>query len=219
MVKILFVLVLSAFLISCGKQTWNTTVKKDPTPEEWIILALWDSLTAWYNLDISDSFPNQLENIITQEWYTYRVINWWVSWDTSENLLNRLALYDDLDIDIYLLWIWANDWLRRQSTDTLEKNIRSIITHIHSINPEGVIILEGMKIPLNLWLTYSQEFEKTYIDISQTESVLFFDFLLRDVARIWNLNLSDWIHPNKKWYAIIADNIFTFLQDNSLITK
>lgn len=33
------------------------------------------------------------------------------------------------------------------------------------------------------------------------------------------LNLSDGIHPNAEGYAVVAENVFEFLEDEGLLTK
>ncbi len=196
-----------------NSETWTDSL------QESIILALWDSLTAWYNLDIKDSYPLQLKGILKAWNYNYTVQNAWVSWDTSKNLLDRIELYDDIDVDIYLLWIWSNDWLRKQSIEQMSTNINTIIDHIQKINPNWKIVLEWMQMPLNVWLKYSRDFKKTFENISKEQGVYFYEFLLEDVATKRELNLSDWIHPNKQGYRIIAQNIFNFLENKNIITK
>lgn len=183
------------------------------------ILALWDSLTAGYNLDLSDAYPAQLEDLMQDNWYNYKITNAGVSWDTSKNLLDRIELYDELKVDIYLLTIWANDWLRRQSVETMRWNISTIIEHIQIINPDSQIILSGMQMPINLWLNYSRDFNSSYDILSKKYNLDLYDFFLEDVAKKSELNLSDGIHPNNKWYAIIANNLYKFLENKNIITQ
>lgn len=198
----------------------STDIITSEKKEQKIILALWDSLTAWYNLDISESYPNQLSTLLIDNWYNYKVINAWVSGDTSKNLLDRISLYDDINPDIYILAIWWNDGLRKLPTSNLQDNIELLIAHLEKINPESTIVLTWMQIPLNAWIDYSNNFKQLYIDIKNIkEEIFLFPFLLEWVATKKELNLSDWIHPNTDWYSIIANNIFTYLQDNNLLQK
>lgn len=222
MKKIIFAFLL-LFIISC----WNNEVtEKNPiqeatssSSEEKIILALWDSLTAWYNLDIIDSFPSQLEGVLKVNDYNYKVQNAWVSWDTSKNLLDRIGLYDDIDVSVYLLWIWSNDWLRLQSVEDMRINILKIIEHLQEVNPNATIVLEWMQMPLNVWVEYSNDFKQVFIDIQKEKQTKLYEFLLEWVATKKELNLSDWIHPNKQWYSIMANNLYNFLEKENIITK
>ncbi len=214
------------FLLSCWNNQENSinNNKKDSqaktAPIQKTIVALWDSLTAWYNLDISDSYPHQLSTILKNNWYNYTVINAWVSGDTSKNLLDRIELYDDIDADIYIVGIGGNDWLRKLSTSDLENNILKIIDHLENVNPDSQIVLAGMQIPLNAWIDYSNYFKELYFNIKKKKTKIYlFPFLLEWVATKQELNLSDWIHPNRQWYAIIAQNLYDYIEENTIITK
>jgi acyl-CoA thioesterase-1 len=180
------------------------------------ILALWDSLTAWYNLDLSEAYPAQLELLLDGN---YKITNAWVSWDTSQNLLDRIGLYDQLNPDIYLLTIWWNDGLRRQSVINMKNNIWTIIEHLQWVNPDATIVLSGMQMPINYWLKYASDFKKVYPELAEEYELPFFEFFLEWVVAQSNLNLSDWIHPNKAWYEIIANNIYNFLKKEDIIIK
>jgi acyl-CoA thioesterase I len=218
--KIITVLILSFILVGCGKAEVISEVqieKQEIVQKN--ILALWDSITAGYNLELSDAYPAELEELMQKQGYNYKIVNAWVSGDTSKNLLDRIELYDDLEVDIYMLTIWWNDWLRRQSVDTMEQNISAIIEHLETVNPEGKIVLSGMQMPINLWLNYSREFNKSYEILAEKYNLALYDFFLEWVAKDTNLNLSDGIHPNNAGYKIIAANLFEFLEDEDIIQK
>lgn len=227
--KKILILIISMFLIvSCQKEeliknTWEITQKTKT------IIALWDSLTAWYNLDLSESYPMQLQNILNEKGYKYNVVNAWVSWDTSEQLLKRLDLYinDEENLpELAILVIWWNDWLRWNSTEELSSNIENIINKLKEKNttwkksPWGIkVVLWWMKIPPNLWINYANDFSKLYSKLADKTDSYLIDFFLEWVAWNISLNLDDWIHPNKQWYSIIAKNVFDFLLSNNLITN
>lgn len=206
------------FIFSCSnidQKSNNAHIDKSQTKK---ILALWDSLTAWYWLDISESYPLKLDALLKNNWYEYDVINAGVSWNTSDDLLSRLNLYDQ-DYDIVIILIWWNDWLRWNSLINLEDNINKIIDHFDNKNTK--IILWWLTIlPENLWYDYINEFKNVYEQISKNNKNIFFinDFL-KDVA--WNskYNLDDKIHPNSSWYDIIVNNLLKFMQDNNLLIK
>lgn len=220
MKKMLLLILSSLFLFWCSdidveKETseiQNKNIEKR-------IIALWDSLTAWYNLDLKEAYPSQLEELLKTNWYNYKITNAWVSWDTSTNLLSRIKLYDETKTDIYLLNIWSNDWLRKQEVETMKENIIKIIGHIRSVNHESEIVLFWMQLPLNLWLNYSREFKNTFEDIADEKDTYFYEFFLEGVAKDVKLNLRDWMHPNKEGYKIISTNIYDFLTENNLLKK
>ena len=135
-------------------------------------------------------------------------------------LLDRLDLYiDDYEElpDIAIVTIWGNDGLRRMSVDQMQKNIESIVTQLQEKNV--IVVLSGMRLPLNLWLNYIGDFKSVYEEIAKEYDLYFFSHFLKDVQWNPNLNLQDMIHPNKEWYAIIAENVYNFLIKNKLVQK
>jgi len=217
--KKIFILIL-LLITSCQSNNTENDTQTDNIKTTKTILALWDSLTAWYSLDLEDSYPMQLDTILVSKWYQYEVINAWVSWNTSLQLLDRLDLYlnDPENLpEIVILVIWWNDWLRGKKVEEISDNIEKIIDKLKEKNIK--VVLGWMKIPPNLWLFYSRDFFKQYKAIAKKTDVYLIDFFLEDVAGYKKLNLNDGIHPNKEWYRIVSKNVFKFLEDNNLIKK
>lgn len=208
-------IIITFFTILILASCWNnnqTEIKNEEIVEKnYKVLALWDSLTAWYNLDISESYPYKLEELLNKNWNNFEVINAWVSWDTSKNLISRINLYTE-NYDIVLLNIWWNDWLRSLSLEELEKNIITIIDNF----PNSDIVLFSVDLPWNYWLLYRNKLKDVYKNVLEQRDVysywLFFEWL--DYPRDF---LSDWLHPNWEWYSIIAENVYEYLLKNKLI--
>lgn len=219
MKKIIAGLVSIFLLASCTTTNDTQENSQEINTQQKTILALWDSITAGYNLDISQAYPAQLETLMQDKGYNYKIINAWVSWDTSQNLLDRIDLYADTQADIYLLTIGGNDALRRMDLQNLKQNIQEIIDTIYSQNPDAQIVLSGMQIPINYGLSYANNFKKLYSEVAEENNLEFYEFFLEDVAQKSDLNLSDGIHPNEKWYAIIAQNLFDFLKKEKIISQ
>jgi acyl-CoA thioesterase I len=181
------------------------------------ILAIWDSLTAGYNLPPEESYSAQLEGILTRAGYPCRVINAGISGDTSKNLLDRLdfTLWND-SYSLVILVIGWNDGLRSLPVPEMKKNISDIVTRVQSKN--FPILLAWMQMPANAWMQ-AAEFRKVYPEISKEFNIPLLPFFLEGVAMIPSLNIADGIHPNKEGYAIIANNVFQFLEKEKLLRK
>lgn len=221
--------ILAVAIITCVALTWcektemiiQTTGDENIVKEEIeakTIIALGDSITAWYTLPIEDSYPSQLEGVLQDNWYNYELINAGVSGNTSNQLLKRIDLYleDETDIpDIAIVVIGGNDGLRGQSTVEMQANIEEIIDKLQAENV--VVVLWGMQIPPNNGLTYFNNFRRVYKDVAKEKDIALIPFFLDDVATKWIYNLPDMIHPNKDGYAIIAQNTFEFLKKEKII--
>jgi len=215
MKKIITWMITLLLLVSCWEEKPTLVDIVVEEGEKIQILALWDSITAWYNLPIDDAYPAQLEWLLGAD---YELINAWVSWDTSIQLLNRLDLYiDDNENlpELAIVTIGWNDGLRWQSLEDLETNINTIISRLKEKNIP--VVLSGMRIPINLWFNYSIDFKNLYEKIAKDNDVYFLEHFLKDVEGIASLNLSDRIHPNKQGYEIIAKNMYDFLKDEKLV--
>ena len=206
--------IISLFLLaSCWNEEISEKTQVLETKKDFKILALWDSLTAWYNLDINESYPVQLENLLNKSSNNFEVINAWVSWDTSKNLLSRIKIYND-DYDIVLLNIWWNDWLRSLSLEDLKWNIQKIIDNFSSTK----IVLFSIDLPINYWSIYRNKLKQVYKEISEQNDIYFYWLFFKWIN--YNTDfLSDWLHPNKNWYKIISKNIYDYLLKNNLITN
>ena len=55
--------------------------------------------------------------------------------------------------------------------------------------------------------------------IAKKNKLVFFPFLLKDVAGYNKFNLPDRIHPNIKGHEIIANNVFEFLVSTNIILQ
>ncbi len=212
--KYFYLLLIIFFLFWCS---WSNNLSLNNSMR---IVALWDSLTIWYWLDIDESYPSQLEKKLNNNWFTYSIINWWISGNTSKQLLDRIENFDEYkNADIYLLNIWANDWLRKMDLDKMEINIEKIINYLQNNNPEWKIILFWVKLPFLFWFSYSRDFNSRFEKIANKTGIFYYwDFL--DWVN-WNskLNLNDWLHPNSEWYDIISTNISNYLIKNNFIWK
>ena len=222
--KIVLVFFAVLFLSSCfwsSGESWqssNSNSDMIDSQESMQIFALWDSLTAGYWLPVEDSYPSILQWLLDENFWNYQVINAWVSWNTSAELQSRLdwVLSDAEPWDIAILVIGGNDWLRGMSLNDLESNVISIIDIL--LDNDMSVVLWGMQIPPNLWLSYTREFESLYWNIAQEyRDIYFMEFFLDEVAANPSLNLPDMIHPNRDWYKIVAQNVYDFLVSNNLV--
>lgn len=208
---------LVCMLCSCSTSNEDMVGENEPKiMNQNIILALWDSLTAGYGVDETENYPTQLQQKLSDIWYEYKVVNAWVSGDTTANVLSRAELYLEQKPEIVLLVVGWNDGLRWLSPQEMKNNILQIIDTFSW----STVVLGGMDLPENLWEAYRTQFKQVYQDIAnERQNIYFIPFFLEWVWGVDEYNISDRIHPNQKWYEIIVNNLVLFLEKNNILKK
>jgi acyl-CoA thioesterase-1 len=180
-----------------------------------VVIAFGDSLTAGFGLSPSEAWPALLEKRLNERdgAGSWRVINSGVSGETSSGGLRRVAwVIRQPRVDVFILALGANDGLRGQPLDNLERNLRSIVSHVRARHPEARIILAGMHMPRNLGADYADAFGAVFPRVAESEGIALIPFLLEGVAAIPELNLPDQIHPNEVGQRRVEENVWSVLE-------
>jgi acyl-CoA thioesterase I len=170
------------------------------------IVIIGDSVTEGYGVDQEYSYPALLEKLLNKETKKYKVINGGVSGSTTASALSRLKWFLKAKPKLVIIALGANDGLRgikvRESSKNLEKAI------VLALSKNLKVVLVGMKMPPNYGKKYQQSFEKIFAQLADKHKLKFIPFLLKGVAGNKELNIEDGIHPNRKGYKVIANNIY-----------
>ena len=170
------------------------------------ILILGDSLISGYGLLKDDGFVNQLQKKLNENSFEIKLVNGGVSGETSTGLYNRFKWVLEENFDGVVISIGANDALRGIEPRVTYINIENILKFLNKSKIPTMLI--GMKAPNNLGMSYVNEFNKIYLELSQKYQTTFYPFFLEGVVLKPNLNQSDMIHPNKKGVKKIVENIY-----------
>tara|TARA_B100000941_G_C28384156_1_gene489060 strand:+ start:221 stop:856 length:636 start_codon:yes stop_codon:yes gene_type:complete len=188
----------SLILISCSENSKLDNVNK--------ILLFGDSLMSGYGLEENQALSVILEIDLKEAGYNIEVINGSVSGDTSKDGLDRIVEYiSDIDIDLIILGLGANDMLKRINPDQIEINLRSIIEITKTKNID--IILAGMKATSTNGLAYKKKFDYIFPKLAKEYDLNLIPFLLKDVALNPKFNQNDGIHPNYEGAKVISETI------------
>jgi acyl-CoA thioesterase-1 len=186
------------------------SVAAERTPDRPKIVALGDSLTAGYGISKDTAYPALLQKRLEAEGFDYEVVNAGVSGDTSAGGLSRLDWALDGDVKVLIVALGGNDGLRGLPVSGLKKNLATIIERAQERG--AAVILAGMEAPPNQGDDFTSAFRNTFKELAEEYEVVFFPFLLEDVAGRAELNLPDGIHPNPDGARIIAENIWGYLE-------
>ena len=196
--KIFFFSFLSLIIFGCSDNNKKITVEK--------ILLFGDSLMSGYGLPEEHHLSVVLEDNLKSEGYNIKVINGSISGNTSLDGLDRIKeTLSELDVDLIILGLGANDMLRKINPKQTEQNLEKMIKIIQDKNIN--IILAGMVASPSNGLGYKKKFDKAFPNLAKKYDIQLIPFLLDGVALKPELNLSDGMHPNEKGVLIISETI------------
>ena len=190
---------------SLPKQTTVSLDKKS-------IVFFGNSITAGYQLDLSEAFPALIGEIIDSLNLDYKVINAGLSGETTASGNSRVEWVLKNKVDVFVLELGANDGLRGIQTTETKKNLQSIIEKVKNKYPSAIIVLAGMQIPPNLGQEYANDFKTIYPELAEKNNTALIPFILEGVAGVPDLNLDDGIHPTPEGHQILAENIWKILR-------
>jgi acyl-CoA thioesterase-1 len=175
-----------------------------------VIAALGDSLTAGLGVDPDDNYPAKLQARLNAEGYRYRVVNAGVSGDTSSQGLNRLDAVLEMEPDIVIVALGANDGLRGLPVAVTRRNLETIIRKLQE--KEVKVLLAGMEMPPNYGVQYTNAFRNIFTDLAKEHRIAFVRFLLEGVGGHAELNQGDGVHPTAGGYTVVTENIWKELK-------
>lgn len=179
-------------------------------PEERVLVAFGDSLTAGFGVSPEESYPARLQERLLLSGYRYRVVNAGVSGDTTAGGLRRVEWVLKSAPDLVILELGANDGLRGLNLAETRANLDQIIQRL--LSGGTTVVVAGMKIPPNYGADYTREFQAMYADLARRHGVPFIPFFLEGVAAHAELNQADGIHPTGSGYAVVVARLWPVLE-------
>ena len=175
---------------------------KPPVDTRPIIAAFGDSLTAGFGVEEKENYPHQLQDLLEERGYKYRVVNYGLSGDTTSGGVERVAQVLADKPKIVVLELGGNDGLRglpvADSTGNFEKMIEQF-------QAAGVsVILAGITLPRNYGMDYIHEFDAMYKALAEKYKVPFIPFLLEGAAMVPDMMQKDGIHATGKGNRVVA---------------
>jgi lysophospholipase L1-like esterase len=198
--RFLVVLIFALSAAGCGERP-----SLRPLAADAVVLAFGDSLTYGTGARESESYPEQLEQLITR-----RVVRAGVPGEVTAQALARLpAMLDEHSPELLLLCTGGNDFLRRLGNRQAEDNVRAMVKLARS-RGVGVLLIgtpePGFPVtPPPFYAAIAEEFGLPY----EGE-------VIGEVLRDSSLK-ADQVHPNARGYRIIAERIAGALRESGAI--
>jgi acyl-CoA thioesterase-1 len=212
---------LLVIMCACRKEAPPTAAPKDPSASTAkpaatsadnrpVIACFGDSLTAGFGVDPGKSYPDVLQAELDRGGYRYRVANFGVSGDTTQDGLERLPQVLAEMPRVVVLEFGANDGLRGQPVSIAQANLSQMI---EALQKAGITtVLAGITLPPNYGPDYIRKFNAMYSDLTAKYKLPLIPFLLAGAAGHAGLMQQDGLHPNTEGTRLVAANVARVLE-------
>ena len=176
------------------------------------VLFIGTSLTAGLGVEPDQAYPAVIQRKIDSAGLPWHVVNAGVSGETSAGALRRIDWLLREPPAIVVLETGANDGLRGQAPDSIQRNIQAIIDRLRARDPAVRIVLVGMNAMPNLGRDYVAGFERIYPQVARRNAIPLVPSLLEGVGGVDSLNQPDGIHPTSRGHVIMANTVWQTLR-------
>ena len=193
---------------STGAATSSSAPAKDSAPDTRpVIVTFGDSLTAGV---AGRSYPDDLQDLLDQNGYRYRVDNQGVSGDTTTDGLARIDNVLAVRPALVILEFGGNDGLRGIPVEATKKNLEDMIARIKQASVP--LVLLGITLPPNYGPDYVKPFTAMFPELAKKYHLKFMPFLLIDAYQHPEMMQPDGIHPNGKGNEVVARDVFQLIR-------
>ncbi len=172
-----------------------------------VIVTFGDSLTAGV---AGRSYPDDLQDLLDQNGYRYRVDNQGVSGDTTTDGLARIDNVIVAHPSLVVLEFGGNDGLRGVPVDATRKNLEDMIVRLKQANIP--LVLLGITLPPNYGPEYVKPFTAIFPELAKKYNLKLLPFLLLHVYQTPGMMQPDGIHPSGAGNKIVAQDVFGLIQ-------
>ena len=177
------------------------------------ILVYGDSLSAGYGINPEVGWVALLAEHLGDQ---HEVLNGSISGETSAGGLARLPLtLEQLQPELVLLELGANDGLRGLPVSRLEANLNAMVTQLSKAGVETVIV--GISVPPSYGPRYVDQFRAVFPKVAENNDLPFIDLYLEEFFLEPGFIQQDGLHPTEQAQPIVADLLLDFLQTQELL--
>jgi acyl-CoA thioesterase-1 len=174
-----------------------------------LIVCFGDSLTAGYGTDPGQSYPDDLQVLLDNQGFHYRVVNLGVSGDTTKDGINRLSDVVALHPAVVVVEFGGNDGLRGLPIEDSRSNLDTIVRTLKSSGSK--VLIAGISLPPNYGAAYIKQFDATYPLLAKKYQVPLLPFLFKNVYGVPGMMQQDETHATAAGNKVVAENVLPFL--------
>lgn len=172
-----------------------------------------DSLSAAYGLELDQGWVSLLAEDLGAN---HQVSNASISGETSIGGLARLPeTLRELNPDIVLIELGANDGLRGYPIARIKQNLGTMIDLVKASNAQAV--LAGISIPASYGPRYVDQFRSLYIQLAEEHEIPFINLYLEEFVTTPGLIQADGLHPTAIGQPLIRDSVISFFSQLEIL--
>jgi acyl-CoA thioesterase-1 len=175
------------------------------------IVVYGDSLSSGYGLSQGEGWVSLLARRLQEQRRDYDVVNASISGETTHGGVRRIG--DVLRAHrpaIVIVELGANDGLRGQNIQAMERNLDAIVAAC--LGAGARVVLVGMHLPPNYGRAYTEKFHRAFVTVARKRNLPFVPFLLDGFAENRALFQSDALHPTAQAQPAMLETIWPVLQ-------
>lgn len=194
--NLLLAVFVSIVLTACGSEQQYPPLPKDAT-----VLILGNSLTYGTGAAAGQDYPSRLAT--STGW---NIINAGIPGDTSEGGLARLPdLLDEYEIDLLIVELGGNDFLKRIPQEQTRENLKTILAEARANSVQTLLLAIPAFSPLGAAVGRLSDHD-LYSELAQETGTPLVTDLFSHVLGNHEFK-ADPIHPNAEGYRIVEENL------------
>jgi acyl-CoA thioesterase-1 len=170
-----------------------------------VIACFGDSLTAGYGTEPGESYPDNLQKMLTKQGYDYRVANDGVSGETTKDGVERVERIAAKRPQIVVVEFGGNDGLRGLPLEQTQANLATMIETLQKSGAQ--VALAGISLPPEYGTDYIAKINAIYPALAKKYRVRLLPFLLKDVYGVPGDMQDDGHHATAKGNVQVAKNV------------
>jgi acyl-CoA thioesterase-1 len=194
------------FLIAIG-MTWALPVQVQAQGDLPVILTVGESTTAGFGVPTAFSYPSQLEVMLSDRGYAYRVVNQGRSGITTSMALNGLDRGLRLGPKIVIIALGGNDRGNRVATERTRQNLQKMVSMFVRVGADVFLADRNLRAD-----GAGTDLPSMFAELAAQEGAILMPSLRAGVAGRPELLLADGSHPNADGYTIVARRILGLIE-------
>ncbi|MDE1161458.1 MAG: arylesterase [Acidobacteriaceae bacterium] len=170
-----------------------------------LLICFGDSITAGYGIESGLTYPQQLQQKLDHDGFSYRVANAGVSGNTTKDGVDRVARIIARHPQVVVVEFGGNDALRGLPLEQTQTNLASIVGQLQAAHID--VAIAGITIPPDYGKQYVSRFDAIFPAVAKRYNVPLLPFVLQGVYGVPGSIQQDGIHPTAQGAVQVAANV------------